>query len=160
MAQSAGSKDNKEKLYQYNASLFPNMSNDTETIQNRTERDNQSKTKGDRWNKKRGSHWTFAPLSEKSFFHTLSERKMRGCLKKCWWRQQRQMRSKKCNSSFCSTKGGIKYFNVREEQTFLLCQSVDRNGDVLLAIMSAGYGIIVINDRCKTLSLMCLSFLI
>lgn len=32
--------------------------------------------------------------------------------RKCWWRKRRQMKRKKCNSSSCSAKGYIKYFNV------------------------------------------------
>lgn len=38
---------------------------------------------------------------------------MSKCFKKCWWRQTRQMKSIKCNSSLCLTKWGIKYFTVQ-----------------------------------------------
>lgn len=64
------------------------------------------------------------------------------------------MKSIKCTSSFCYTEGGTKYFNVQEsyvfvldKQTFLLCQSMKHDGNMVLVIMSAGYNFIVVKER-------------
>lgn len=52
-------------------------------------------------------------------------------------------------------------FVISGQATILLCQSINHDGSMLLAIMSSGYNLIVINDRLSTLTaLMSLSFLI
>lgn len=121
----------------------------TETIQNEAERWRQVLQV--EWEREK-SHWVSL---------SLSERKMRECcccFLKCWLRQKRQMKRIKRNSSFCSTKGEIKYFNVWESYWSLL--SLDRKTFVdlwtiicLELLMSDGYNFIAISERHNTLQL-------
>lgn len=78
-----------------------------EATEKKTGGSNSTETKADRCCRWSGEETSmFVPVSQEiTLSQPIREKNEKAFKRKCWWRQKRQMKSKKCNSSSCSAKG-------------------------------------------------------